>query len=219
MVTSRRQIDREEDRYGGYDQETAINRSADTGRRNMSENVRRAQQAHVAGEGTQTIETIRRPGTTMRSSRSTARGYDRTIAPERPSRYSEVMPEVRRREEPVAIVKEQRLTAGTKRMLIIYLSLVLCVVTAIIVTGVIASNIRTDIGALEAEVNSQMTELADITTGMNAAYDAALVWAGENMVQAGTGNTYEELIPGNSSENSGEVFDSIRDWVNSVFGG
>lgn len=219
MVTSRRQIDREEDRYGGYDQETIVGRNATAGRRNVSENVRRV---HRSAYNTQTVDVGSRPASSFgsaRGTRSTARDYDRTIAPERPSRYSEVMPEVRRSEEPVAIVKEQRLTAGTKRMLAVYLSLVLCIVVAIIITGVVASNMRTDIGALEAEVNTQMAELAEINSGMDAAYDAALVWAGENMVQPGFENTYDELVPGSDVESSGNVFDSIRDWVNSVFGG
>lgn len=221
MVTSRRQIDREEDRYGGYEQDIAAERQEEPSRRTVSDSVRRVRESRtVTEEPGQTVETVRRPASVVRPAYpNTERDYDRTIAPSRPSRYSEVMPEVRRREEPISIVKEQRLTAGTKRMLVVYLALVLAVVTAIIITGIVASNIRTDISALESDVESRTETLASIEAGMDEARDAALVWAGENMTPPSGTNTYEELVPGSDADLSGQVFDSIRDWFNSVFGG
>lgn len=212
MVTTRRQIDKEEDRYGGYEQEIVTDRDG----RTVSDNVRRVRESRSEAQASVSDRPVSvvRPVSPRREG-----GYDRTIAPTRPSRYSEVMPEVQRKTEAVAIVREQKLTAGTKKMLIVYLALVLTIVTAIIITGVVASGIQSDIDALESGVEEQVAALAGIDSAVADAYDDAVVWAEENMVPAGPANTYDELVPGNAGETSGEVFDSIRDWVNSVFGG
>ena len=68
-------------------------------------------------------------------------------------------------------------------------------------------------------MDTQVAALADIESGMSAAREEAVVWAGENMTLPDNTNTFEELVPGADADTSDRVFDSIRDWVNSVFGG
>ena len=217
MVTSRRQIDREEDRYGGFEQDAPVTERAE--RRTVSDSVRRVHDA-PAREDAVSADT-RRPDIVMRPASPRAqRGYDRTIAPSRPQHHSDIMPEVRRGEE-VKIVREQKLTAATKRMLIVYLSIVLSIVVAIVITGIIAGSLSSDISSLERSVSEQTAALSDLEVDISGVYADAKQWAENNMVKAEDANqgTYEELTPSDGSDVSDELFDSIRDWVNSVFGG
>lgn len=222
MVTSRRQIEREEDRYGGFEQDAPVV-SEENARRTVSDSVRRVHDAHTADETVvRPVETLRRPDIIMRPASPRAdRGYDRTIAPSRPQHHSDIMPEVHRGEETVTIVKEQKLTAATKRMLLVYLSIVLAIVVAIVITGIVASNLSTDISSLERSVSEQTATLAAIDDSVAGVYEDAADWAANNMVKAENANrgTYEELTPSADAGVSNELFDSIRDWVNSVFGG
>lgn len=237
MVTSRRQIVREEDRYGGYTAEadSVEKTEVSSGERVISNNILKMRAEHTETEEVQApaekaeardekviVKPVIRPERTSYG-RAAVSGYDRTISPSRPKRISDVMPEVQRREkeETVSIVKEQKLTAATKRLLTIYLVAVVAVVAAVIATGIIAGGLQSEVGALETSVetssailNDQLAEMQEWIDGIgDKASDLGMVEIDD------VDGTYGELVEGTPTEDTNGIFDGIRDWVNSVFGG
>ena len=237
MVTSRRQIVNEEDRYGGYaaEADSVEKTEISSGERVISNNILKMRAAHAETEETNVPaekaeareekivdRPVVRPERTSYG-RTAVRSYDRTISPARPKRISDVMPEVQRREkvETVSIVKEQKLTAATKRLLMIYLVAVFVVVAAVIATGIIAGSIQSDVTALENSVETSSAVLGDQLAEMQEWIDGIGDKASDlGMVEIeGADGSYGELTEGVPTEDTNGVFDGIRDWVNSIFGG
>ncbi len=237
MVTSRRQIVREEDRYGGYTAEadSVEKTEISSGERVISNNILKMRAAHTETEDIgapaekaepRAEKIVERPVTRPERTsygRTAVRSYDRTISPSRPKRISDVMPEVQRREkiETVSIVKEQKLTAATKRLLMIYLVAVFAVVAAVIATGIIAGNLQSDVSALETSVETSSAMLNDQLEEMQEWIDGIGDKASDlGMVEIdGVDGTYDAVEESAPTEEANGVFDNIRDWVNSIFGG
>ena len=241
MVSSRRQISRDEDRYGGF----AEVAESDVSEREISDDILKMR-SYVTPSGIRETEHDTAPAEApVRQERREAaspapapavrpapvvREHAAEAAVVRPRRASDIMPEIVRpvRKEkavsaqPAPVIRERKLTASAKRALVIYMSIVLAIVAGIIATGVAVSSVsaqvlgyETSIAAQEETIASQREALAQL------ANEAVIADAAEKlgMVEVGGTTGYDRLEIGTTEEEASGVFDSIRDWFNAIFGG
>lgn len=245
MVSSRRQISRDEDRYGGFAEIAA----SDVGEREISDDilnmrsyvtpsVQEAPPSDTASAAEAPAPRERReavaPASTAASVRTapvrTAPAASETATPAKPRRISDVMPEIVRpvRKEktaaaqPAPVIRERKLTASAKRALIIYMSVVLAIVAGIIATGVAVSsvsaqvtNYESSIAAMEETVAQQREILAQLDNEAVIADEAGKL----GMVPVDETTGYDRMEIGETEEEAGGIFDAIRDWFNAIFGG
>lgn len=160
------------------------------------------------------VEEERRTETPVRRN-SNARMHD-IIHYEQPA--EEVQPEVK------PVTREKKLTASAKKAIAIYMSVVIAVVIAVIITGVCISGVNSDIANLETTIQQQEEVILQQNAELGALEDVNAI---ENkaesmgMVKIKDGETvgYDELEVGENTEDKNGAFDSVRDWLNTVFGG
>ena len=254
MVTSRRQIINDNDRYGGFIADTDVSSTADTGNEmEFSDDILRIaseptaektdRYARTAVAEPEEDYTEVKPEPTRQASYkvetpASFRMVDEPVveAPKKPRRVEDVMPEIIRQnptatttnavisvEQPAPVVRERKLSAAAKRTLVIYMSVVVAIVAAIIATGVVVSGVaaevagyETSIAAMEETIRSQTGELgalSDEAVIRDRAEDMGMVDAGDNA------SSYDRLEIAEPTPDESGVFDAVRDWFNSIFGG
>ncbi len=221
MITIKRQIENEKERYGGF---------ADTEPRSE----------------VMTEREINEDLLTMRSytEKPTSAAVERTAPPEEakavpaPERVKATeqhsdakMHDIVRREEKKdaaqvseVAVREKKLSPTTKRAVIVYMSIVLSLVLAVIITGICISAVNSQISALETTIENQQERLLAQSEVLAEPIDEEEIrQSAEQMgmvsVEEGEINGYGGLEYQQNTEEDNGVFDSVRDWLNSVFGG
>lgn len=240
MVSSRRQISRDEDRYGGFAEIAA----SDVGEREISDDILNMRSYVTPSEQEAPLRDTapapamptpreRREAAPVRTAapaRPAPAADASAAAPARPRRMSDVMPEIVRpvRKEktvaaqPAPVIRERKLTASAKRALIIYMSVVLAIVAGIIATGVAVSSVsaqvtgyESSIAAMEETVAQQRELLAQLANEAVIADEAEKL----GMVPVDETTGYDRMEIGETEEEASGVFDAIRDWFNAIFGG
>lgn len=233
MVTSKRRIERDEDRFGGFAEVDDTYR-AEADRREFSDDLLNMRSYVAEPEKKEETEAPRiaplyEPSTTEK--REVEVRGEIAVAPVKKS-AREVMPDImaRRREEKVErsvvtpVIKERKLTPTAKRALVIYMSIVLAIVTGIIATGVAVSSVSAQIVDYETTIASQEETIASQREGLALLDNSAVIadkaeQLGMVAIENGEVNSFDKLGIGGNTEDESGIFDSIRDWFNSVFGG
>lgn len=236
MVTSKRRIERDEDRFGGFAEVDDTYR-AEAERKEFSDDLLNMRsyvtesdkEEEVAQPSAESVyDTVTTKETTEHA---TEVRREVTAAPVRKS-AREVMPDImasrraEKTERKVAtpVIKEQKLSPTAKRALVIYMSIVLAVVAGIIATGVAVSSVSAQVTNYESVIAQQEETIALQREGL-ALLDNASVIAdkaeelGMVAIDDSEIGSFDKLGIGGNTEDESGIFDSIRDWFNSVFGG
>ena len=223
MVTSKRRIETEKDRFGGFaEAESYVVEE----QKEFSEDVLNVRSYAPTVE--KTIEetprqTVSIPKVTERHTQS-AKPVRRNIQDVMPEILSEKRISEKKKETVAPVIYEKKLSPTAIRAIVIYMAVVLAIVAGIIATGVAVSSLsasivgyETTISAQEETISSQREELALLGNGAVIAEKAEGLGMVE--IEEGSVNKYTQLEIGGSTEDESGLFDNIRDWLNSVFGG
>lgn len=232
MVTSRRQIEKEEDRYGAFvddvspvetarefNDELFTVRTSAPRRQEVeeyvepaTERVRETYREPVNTEAEETTERVRE----MPRRRVQGDLMQRILPRERVASAPE--------EEVVAAPEKRRLPSKVKFAVAVYASVVLAIVIGIIATGIAVSGVNSDISTYESRIESQQELLLEQAGELAALSDSAALTQKASdlgMVKIAEGEKFgfEQLGIEENTDDASGIFDSVRDWLNGIFGG
>lgn len=234
MIKNKRQITQEKDRYGGF-----IDNSDDNfghSMKTIQEQEINSEIIELANDSEAQIDEARKIRVTSDYNSTTedyvtnlgSKSKDKDIPAKKTSQP--VLHEIVRqsdtdeavRSEPISIVKEQKLSGRAKKALALYIVLFLAIAIAVIVSGVVLSGIAADISDYENTIESQKETIRLQNEQLGALSDEAVIKdkaEDMGMVVVEDSSSYEQLEIVEPTEDKSGVFDSIRDWLNSIFGG
>ncbi len=244
MVTSKRRIERDEDRYGGFAAGDTYIEDATT-EREFSDDILQMRSYVAAPERRERTETARpaepeapapkKAEPEVRPVERPARAEETFARPEQlPERKNirDLMPKIVSRKRSAEIerpaetpvVHEKKLPASAKKALIIYMTVVLAVVIGIIATGVAVSSVSAQVADFESTIAQQEETIASQREDLAVLSDDGAITAraeelGMVAIEEDDIGSYDRLEIGGNTEDESGVFDNIRDWFNSVFGG
>lgn len=226
MVSTRRQIISEQDRYGGYNA-MPINKAVDL-----------KQEVEAPREEIQYDRVVRIPDNQIQPNYSTRRDYPATAefvgtvsAPIKKlgvRKQEDIMPVIRSKPKFVSESApeknaKQKVAGKTKAILALYMAIVVILSAIVIGTGLAISNANESVGQLENELaaknaiilqqNKNLDELSDALMIENIAKEMGMVKAGEaNEI------TLMPIVDPIKYESRTNWFDKFCDWIGMIFG-
>ncbi|MBQ7227379.1 MAG: hypothetical protein IJX05_03155 [Clostridia bacterium] len=224
MVTSKRRIETEKDRFGGFAEAEAYRIEGD--RREISDDILNMRSYVSTTEKEASVSTPEKieevvikevkKATPTPVRRSIQDVMPEIIAPKRIEKISKA--------ESAPAIHEKKLSFAAKRALIIYMSVVLAIVAGIIATGVAVSSVSAQVTSYETTITEQEEMIASQREELALLGNESVIAdrAEElGMVEIADGdvNGYTQLQISGSTDDESGLFDNVRDWFNSVFGG
>ncbi len=220
MLSIKRQIESEQERYGSFADITADSTVSTEREINDDLFVMRASSDKGAAVAAPAIEKKTEEAPIKVPLNEERHAYTQSTA-----QMHEIVRSEEKREQAVAkqnvVVHEKRLSASAKKAIAVYMSIVFALVLAVIITGVCVSSVNADIASIQSTISSQESTIADMSSQL-VVDEADILEAAEEMgmvtVDQSDIRDYDNLELVEDSEDETGVFDSVRDWLNS-FGG